>query len=84
MTKNSSADANSMDPLHSKIVNIIQYNTRMRKEVARVSQRSEDRKNFEFVSLHLKRIVRSTENVMSKVLRKIEDIGLSRNMPTWA
>jgi hypothetical protein len=53
MTKNSSTDANNVDLLRSKIVNIIQYITPMREEVARVSQRSEDRTNFESVSEHL-------------------------------
>ena len=63
MTKSSSTDANSMDRLRSKIVIIIQYITRMREEVSRVLQRSEDRTHFEFVSEHIEEIVGSTKSL---------------------
>jgi hypothetical protein len=53
MTISSSPDAKSMDLLRSGIVNIIQYITRMREEVDRISQRSKDRTIFESVSEHL-------------------------------
>jgi chemotaxis protein CheZ len=65
---------NSMDPLRSEILNLIQYISRMREEVARVSQRSDDRTHFESVSQHLEEIVGSTENATNQILEHIEGI----------
>ena len=64
----------SIDPLRSEILNLIQYITRMREEVARVSQRSDDRTHFESVSQHLEEIVGSTENATNQILEHIEGV----------
>ena len=65
---------NSMDPLRSEILNLIQYISRMREEVARVSQRSDDRTHFESVSQHLEEIVGSTENATNQIVEHIEGV----------
>lgn len=70
MTKNNG----TTDPLRSEIINLIQYITKMREEVARVSKRSDDRTHFESVSQHLEEIVGSTENATNQILEHIEGI----------
>lgn len=74
MTNNSDNDTSSLDPLRSEIINLIQYITRMREEVARVSQRSEDRTHFESVSQHLEEIVGSTEDATHQILENVEGV----------
>ncbi|MBL4719912.1 MAG: hypothetical protein JKY20_02115 [Alphaproteobacteria bacterium] len=63
------------DALRSEILNLIQYITRMRQEVALVSKRSDDRTHFETVSQHLEEIVGSTESATNTILENVEAIN---------
>jgi chemotaxis protein CheZ len=63
------------EALRSEILNLIQYISRMRQEVAMVSKRSEERTHFETVSQHLEEIIGSTEDATNTILENVESIN---------
>ena len=67
--------SDTTEALRSEILNLIQYISRMKQEVAMVSKRSEDRTPFETVSQHLEEIIGSTENATNTILENVEAIN---------
>lgn len=64
-----------LEPLRSEILNLIQYVTRMREEIAMINKREDDdRTHFQSVSEHLGEIVGSTEDATHRILEDIESI----------
>jgi chemotaxis protein CheZ len=60
--------------LRSEILNLFQYIQRMRKEIAQMSVRDDDRTHFETASEHLDAIVTHTEDATNGILEQLEGI----------